>query len=135
MSNPFATGVEAPEVGDTMGVRVVRVALIVGAVAYLLLGLVTGGILLSLRWFGADGMTRGDRAVFLVFGVAMPVMCTFLAGVNLAPLLGLRQRAPWAWATAFGLSMVYLPSAFFPIGLALLWGLLNEKTRREFLGA
>lgn len=100
---------------------------LVGA-AYLLLGLVGGpayGLLFS-----------QDPTLPASFGYVMGgiVGCTGI-GMGLANFVaswGLGQRAKWAWIAAVVLGAMYLPSGCMPFGGLVLYGLLQDDSRKAF---
>lgn len=134
MSSPFASSQAGPDAELSPGIRVARVVLLVSCVGYVLLGVGLGALFWALPGM-EPGMEPVDVAMLRALAVVMPFSCFFVAGANLVPLLGFGSRATWAWALTFALATLYLGSACFPLGLVLLWALLNTRTRREFLGA
>jgi hypothetical protein len=104
---------------------------------YFLLGV---GSLVMLIGAGGLAASAGtdDGAVMLGVMVAEALVIaavTFGFGaVNIAGGYGFGQKAKWGWFTALILGGMYAPSACLPFGIAILYGCLNERTRKTFIG-
>ncbi len=110
---------------------------VVGA-AHLLLGV--GGILFLT---GAGGLMAtsgvGNDGAW-VFGV-MLLEAVFIGGVtfgigavHFAAGWGFGRGAKWGWFGALILGAIWAPSACLPVGVAILYGCLNQRTRTRFIG-
>jgi tetratricopeptide (TPR) repeat protein len=69
-----------------------------------------------------------------VFAAAFGVgICGLLVAVGLGNAVaawGLMRRAKWGWVLALVFAVLYAPSACFPLGILLLYGLLREDSKQ-----
>jgi hypothetical protein len=116
------------------GVRLTRVALWFVGACYALLGVI-GGPLMGMATM-ADPTLDPDVAQ-IMGGVMMGVMLVMGLGfglVNFVAAWGLGGGGKWAWILTIILGAIYAPSACLPFGAVMLWGMLNDDTRKLFLG-
>ena len=112
-----------------------RMTLIFTGVCYLLLGGVMGMFMPAIMKLDQQPGDQEIPETFnLVFGVIMFVMCAGFAFLNFVAAWGLGRQAKWAWFMAVILGGLYAPSACLPFGVVLLYGMLNDRTRKSFLG-
>lgn len=98
------------------------VCLHISAVLYLLAGV------LMFPLFLADDETGFG----LAFAAGLLVFClTMIVGIEFVAY-GLGRRRFWAWVAGLCIFGVYVPSAFLPLGVLGLWGLLDGGSRAEF---
>jgi hypothetical protein len=76
--------------------------------------------------------TEGQDQIGLITGV-----CTAIFGIGIVVFIevvirNLKQQKFWAWVVALCLSGLYVPSAFLPLGIMGLIGLLDPETRAAF---
>ncbi|MEZ4236464.1 MAG: hypothetical protein R3F59_09955 [Myxococcota bacterium] len=103
-------------------------------VVYILIGILSGP-LMSLPLTGDPNMSASVQVAILVgFSAVSCVAGVGMGVVNLVAAWGLGQGGKWAWFVAVGLGALYLPSGCLPFGAVMLYSLVNEKTRRLFLG-
>jgi hypothetical protein len=102
--------------------------------AYVLLGAAMGLAFPSL--LAADPTVDPEVALAMggTFGVIIFVFCAFFGVLNFLAAFGLGQRAKWAWIMTLILGAIYAPSACLPFGAVLLYGMLNDRTRKAFMG-
>lgn len=72
------------------------------------------------------------RAV--MFGV-FALLCAGFAAVNFVGAWGVKKRTKWGWIVGICLGGLYAPSICLPFGAVILYGLLNERTRKRMLGS
>ena len=102
---------------------------IVGA-AYLLLGVV-GGI--GYGYVFSQDPNMGVVAGVLV-GVVMFVFCAVVAIVNFVAAFFTQRKSKIGWVLGLILGGMYATSCCLPFGVVILVGMLNEKSRKIFLG-
>lgn len=113
-------------------IRVSQGILVFVGAAYLLLGLLAGGVYsgLPLLMMADDP----DMVMMVPMGIVMFVCCGGVGLVNLVAAWGLGAHKFWAWMIALILGAMYLTSACMPFGALLLFGLVaDEPTRKLFL--
>lgn len=69
----------------------------------------------------------------VITGLVALVFCGGFGLVNLIVAGGLGRGAKWSWYATLVLGAIYLPSCCL-FSLVLMYGMLNDKTRRLFLG-
>ncbi|MEQ1503863.1 MAG: hypothetical protein ABMB14_16600 [Myxococcota bacterium] len=100
----------------------------------LLLGVALGPVI-AMPLF-SDGTTSQAMAIGALVGVTL-VSLVLGGGFGLVQLVtagGLGRGSRWAWYVTLVLGAVYIPGACCLLGAVLLAAMLNEKTRRLFLG-
>ena len=115
---------EAPAADRT---RLATFALHASAVLY-----VPFGLLLAVRPFAWDPAVEPEYGLRagLIWGLA--VLCVVLAGFVEVIAAGLRRGHRWALHAATTMFVLYLPSAFLPLGAIGLVGILSPGTRARF---
>ena len=99
---------------------------------YALLGVGSGLMLLGLG--GAAALDDvGSGIIVWVNAVFLFVLCAGVAALNLAVGWGFGRGRRWAWFGAVIFGGIYAPSICLPFGAVLLYGCLNDRTRRAFL--
>jgi hypothetical protein len=77
-----------------------------------------------------------DPTFPIVFGVVMTLFSLVLCGgfglLNFVAAAGLARGAKWGWILALVIGAMYLPSVCVPFGAILLYGMLNDRTRKLF---
>jgi hypothetical protein len=133
MTNPFdpAFDPDAIPEPDTW-VTVSQAVLVFCGVSYLLIG-VLGGLGMGLAFSMDPTIDPALGVPFGIgFGVMMFLMGAFFGGLNFVAAWGLKSRAKWAWIMTLVLGAIYAPSGCMPLGMLLLFGMLNDKTRKNF---
>jgi hypothetical protein len=103
-------------------------------IVYIMLGLGLGPISTAGMITDPD-MPRGMAiAIFVGSSLFSLVICGSIGVVNLVTSSGLGRGSKWAWYVALVLGALYLPSGCCLFGAVLLYAMINEKTRRLFLG-
>ena len=111
------------------------VSLIFTGVCYVLLGAVMGFMLGPIMGLEQrPGAPPMPDAFLTVMGVVMFVMCAGFGAANFVAAWGLARGAKWAWFVTVIVGGIYAPSGCLPFGVVLLYGMLNERTRKTFLG-
>jgi hypothetical protein len=100
---------------------------------YIVLGLALGPLMGLPMLSDPDTRTMGI-VLTLVYTVVCLVFCGGFGVFNLAAASGLGRGKKWAWIAAVAIGGIYAPSACCLFGVVLLYGMLNDKTRRLFLG-
>lgn len=110
-----------------------RTVLSLGGFVYALMAIGLGP-LMSLQFWVDDAVPKGLAiAMTLVFCVMSLVLGGLFALVQFAASSGLASGKKWAWIAGLVVGAIYLPSCTcFPFGAVILYGLLNEKTRKLF---
>ncbi len=108
-------------------IRYATTCLRISVILYVLVGLA-----LSLVPFGWDPAVEPEYALRAGIIWFSAVVSLAMAGLAEVVIRGLGMRRRWAWKIGVGLFVVYLPSAFLPLGIAGLYGLLSAGTRAEF---
>lgn len=90
------------------------------------------GLLLALRPFAWDPASEPEYALRagVIWGLA--ALCIALAAFVEAIAAGLRRGRRWALRAATVMFVLYLPSAFLPLGVLGLAGVLSPGTRARF---
>ncbi|OGA17481.1 MAG: hypothetical protein A3G25_21090 [Betaproteobacteria bacterium RIFCSPLOWO2_12_FULL_63_13] len=90
------------------------------------------GLLLAVRPFAWDPAVEPEYALRagLIWGLA--ALCVALAGFVEVIAAGLRHGRRWALHAATTMFVLYLPSAFLPLGAIGLVGVLSQGTRARF---
>lgn len=110
-----------------------RTVLSLGGFAYLLFALFLGPLMSLQLWLDPNVDTTMAVVFTVVFTVISIVVCGPLSLVQFAASSGLGNGRKWAWFAGLAVGLLYLPSCTcFPFGAVILYGLLNEKTRRLF---
>jgi hypothetical protein len=134
-TNPYAP-TDAPsgeDLAPSPWILYSQIVLVVCGALYLLIGLLLGvGTLLGAAsdptLDPGEGLALGVGIGGLLFG-----MLAVVGAVNWLAAWGLRSRAMWAWVLTLVLGATYIGSACFPFGAILLYGMLNERSRKAFL--
>jgi hypothetical protein len=105
-------------------IRLTIIALRISEVIYFLVALCSP--------FLFTAYTEGQDQIGLITGI-----CTAIFGIGLVVFIelvirNLKQQKFWAWVAALCLSGLYVPSAFLPLGIMGLIGLLDPETRAAF---
>ena len=120
------------ELASDAGIGYARSVLSFCGAVYLALALLLGP-LLSAPLLLDDGAGTGLKVAMLAFNSLLAVVFSGgFAVVNFVAGSGLARGKKWAWVVAIGLGAIYLASACFPFGAVVLYGVLNEKTRKLF---
>jgi hypothetical protein len=69
----------------------------------------------------------------VVFTLVTLVICGGFALLNFIAAAGLARGAKWGWILAVVVGAIYLPSACVPFGAVILYGMLNDRTRKLFM--
>jgi hypothetical protein len=111
-----------------------RMALWFCGVVYFLFGL-TLGPLMAMP-FLMDPTLPENMGVILavVFTVVTLVICGGFGLLNFVAAAGLGRGARWGWILALVVGAIYLPSACVPFGAVIMYGMLNDRTRKLFNG-
>lgn len=72
--------------------------------------------------------------ILVGLGLFLVVICGGFGVLNLVAAWGLGQRRKWAWVLAVVVGGIYAPSACLPFGALILYGMLNERVRKVYLG-
>ncbi len=81
-----------------------------------------------LFWKSSDGFDLSLR-LLLIFSVILSI------GLIIVPIIvasALKQRKRWAWIASWCLTVLYLPSLFFPLGILMLMGILDKEVKEFF---
>jgi hypothetical protein len=103
-------------------------------VVYVLIGILLGPLMSTP--ITRDPALSSTARVAILAGMTL-VSCTTGVGFgvfNLVTAAGLGRGAKWAWFASVIIGAIYAPSCCLPFGAVVLHGMLNEKTRRLFLG-
>jgi hypothetical protein len=95
---------------------------------------VTVGPLMALPMV-TDPATRTVGGIVWTAGVGLSALVAGLGNglLDLAAASGLGRGKRWAWYLAVALGALYLPGICCVFGVVLLYGMLNEKSRKLFL--
>lgn len=93
----------------------------ISSVVYALLGLLMIGLVVLLN----DGGEAGD-SVGLYF---IAIVCLGMVGAVEVVAAGLRNHKKWAWITALIIFIIYVPSAFIPMGIIGILALIKKDVR------
>lgn len=115
----------------------VAIALYGCGAVYALIGIVFGVGLVGLG--GLTGAQGGSDEVvmgvtFAIEGVVIGAFTLAWAALNFAGGWGFSNGTRWGWFVALLLGGIYTPSMCLPIGAAILYGCLNDRTRKTFIG-
>lgn len=103
-------------------------------VAYFLIGL-TFGPLMAAPFLLDPNMPEGlGIGMAVVFGLFTLVICGGFGLMNFVAASGLGRGAKWGWILTLVVGAIYLPSGCFPFGGILMYGMLNDRTRKLFTG-
>lgn len=69
------------------------------------------------------------------FVAVMLVMSCGFGLLNFLGAWGVHRRTKWGWIIGICLGGLYAPSICLPFGVVVLYGLLNERTRKRMLGS
>ncbi len=137
MSNPFAPSDFGYDVPDPWMRYVPWILYVVGAL-YMMLALGSGLMLGALGGLVATVAETSEDTVTAamsgVYAVIMLVVCIGFGAVNFAVGAGFARGTKVAWFGAVILGAIYFGSACMPFGIAILYGALNDRTRKAFLG-
>src|SRR5688572_4224084 len=103
-------------------------------VAYVLLGIGLGPLMAAPLFLDPsipEGMGTGLAIGFTLFSL---VLCGGFGLVNFVAASGLGRGAKWGWILSLVLGAIYLPTACLPFGGVLMFGMLNDRTRKLFMG-
>jgi uncharacterized membrane protein (DUF2068 family) len=110
-----------------------RTVLNLGGAFYLLMALGLGPLMSLQLWVDPNIPQGVAIGLTLVFYLMALVMCGGFAALQFAAASGLAGGRKWAWIAGLVVGAIYLPSCTcLPFGAVILFGLLNEKTRRLF---
>jgi hypothetical protein len=115
----------------------VPMALYFSGAVYALLGIAFGVGFLGIGGLAAtDGTSEGPvvAGMMIAYAVIGGGLMLGWAVVNFLGGWGFSRQAKWGWFVALVMGGIYAPSACFPIGIVLLYGCLNDRTRRTFIG-
>lgn len=137
MNDPYSSSSGAHErrvdVSDLEWVKYTRWTLWFCAASYVLLGAIFSGVFVLA--LSADPEMEGASLVFaLPMGLFMFASCAMIGAVNVLAAHGLAMGARWGWILALVLGGIYAPSGCMPVGAVILYGLLNERVRKAFIG-
>jgi hypothetical protein len=110
-----------------------RTALWFCGVVYVLFGLTLGPLMAApfmLDPTMPEGLGVGLAVVMTVISL---VICGGFGLLNFVAAAGLGRGAKWGWILAVVVGAIYLPSGCFPFGGIILYGMLNDRTRKLFL--
>lgn len=138
MSDPYtppAAELDAarPDVSRLEWVRYTRWTLWFCGGVYVLMGLVMAP---GFLWLSAHDSEMQDMPSWFpaFMGVFLFVVCAGFGAVNLLAAHGLGKGAKWGWILALVMGGIYAPSGCMPFGALILYGLLNERVRKVYLG-
>lgn len=100
---------------------------------YLLLGVVLG-VLFPLGSLADSSSEAPPMVVAVVMGVLMFLVSAGWGLFNFVVAWGLGRGARWAWICGVIIGGIYAPSICLPLGAVLLYGLLNDATRKAYMG-
>ena len=101
---------------------------------YLVLGLVSGPLVAAPLLLDPTVPQSVGVAVAVVATIVMLVFSGGFGLLNFVAAAGLARGAKWGWIIALVLGAMYLPSCFVPFGAVLMYGTLNDRTRKLFTG-
>jgi hypothetical protein len=103
-------------------------------VSYLLIGLGCIGIFAAMPLLAEPSDDFPPLFVWIPFALLSLGLTVGVALVNVAAAVGLGRGRRWAWIVTLILGATYAPSACLPFGAVLLYAMLNDRTRRRYLG-
>ncbi len=115
------------------GVRYTKYALWFCGVMYGLLGVTTGPAMGLLSTSDPSIDPAMGQMMGLVVTVVTLAVCIGFGLVNFMAAWGLSVGGKWAWILTLVLGATYLPSGCMPVGAVVMWGMLNEQTRKLFM--
>ncbi len=122
-----------PNVGELDWVRYTRWTLWFCGGVYALLGVV---MVPGFAWLMTlEGEAEALPApIALGFGLIMLLVGVGFGALNGAAAWGLARGHKWGWILGVVLGGIYAPSGCLPFGVIILYGLLNERVRKAYLG-
>ncbi|TNE89607.1 MAG: hypothetical protein EP330_10575 [Deltaproteobacteria bacterium] len=136
LDDAFAAPEEVAEAPLPVGVRVAQVTLLFVGLTYLTFAIGLTPMMVAMPFFDPE-LSREPDELKWAFGGFMGLFTFVCTGTYaLLPLLGvfgLQRRAMWGWLIGVILGAMLTPSACAPFGLAILWGLFVEDTRKIYL--
>ncbi len=116
----------------------VSMALYATGAMYALIGVIFAAGMVGIGFGAMTDAAGSDGPVTLAVltgqGVVILVVMLAFATVNFVGGWGFARQAKWGWFVALVLGCIYAPSLCFPIGAVILYGCLNDRTRKTFLG-
>jgi hypothetical protein len=110
-----------------------RLILFFTGACYVFLGLALGALFAFTPVLAESGGDPPPPAFGWFMGAVMALFCSGFGAMNFVAAWGLGRGEKWGWVIGLILGAMYAPSICLPIGALLLYGLLNERTRRRFL--
>ncbi len=123
----------APDMLSLEWVRYTRWVLWFCGAAYFLMGLFMGPVFAWLSSLDAPG-ERMPPAVMTMMTIIIFIFSGGFAALNFIAAWGLGQGRKWAWVMGVCIGGIYAPSGCLPFGGLILYGLLNDRVRKAYLG-
>ncbi len=137
MSNPFAPSDFGYDVPDPWMRYTPWILYVVGAL-YMMLGFVSvvlfGGFAALVASVAQSQDDMLGAMMMVAYAASLFVVGVGFGAVNFAAGAGFGRRSKVGWFATVILGAIYLGSACMPFGLAILYGALNDRTRKSFLG-
>ncbi|MCB9686431.1 MAG: hypothetical protein H6735_15425 [Alphaproteobacteria bacterium] len=109
-----------------------RTILKVGGTFFLVVGVLSGPLSTSAVWVQPDvSVVMALGVTFLATLAALGLFAT-VGILNFVASAGLKRGARWGWILTVLIGLLYTVSLCMPFGLALLYGMLNERTRKSY---
>ncbi|MCA9488266.1 MAG: hypothetical protein KC621_00015 [Myxococcales bacterium] len=109
-----------------------RTVLALGGTFFVLVGVLSGPLATSGVWVQPDlsvGMAVG--MTFLATLASLGLFAT-VGVLNFVASAGLKRGARWGWILTVLIGVLHTLSMCMPFGLFLLYGMLNERTRKSY---
>lgn len=112
-------------------IRAVRYTLIGTGLCYAL-GILTAPVMVIRT---LNDSRAEDKQIGFAIGMAATIalVCAGAAALNFVGAYGLRNGKMWGWVIGLIVGAIYAPSACFPFGVLILYGLLRERSRGFYL--
>lgn len=114
-------------------VRTTRYILWFCGATYVLLGLAIGPVLAVLPTL-EDNPDAPPFVVSAILGLFATLVSVVVGAVNFVAASGLARGTKWGWILSVILGGIYAPSGCMLFGVLILYGLLNERVRKMYLG-
>ncbi len=107
-------------------IKYITIPLYISSVIYLILNIYLGS-----NYYSVWPDPSVDR-VFLSFQILMIFGLALNVGMVIVPILvasALKKGKRWTWMVSWFLIAAYLPSPFFPLGISMLIGILDQEVK------